>query len=1211
MFKRIDKKLLSCFLILGIVPLGIAMFIAYNTGVKTVRQHAFEHLSIIATALQNHIHTFIKSQKDIARGFSSDTKIIQSLKEINLPNADYTTIIDSLNKDIELNKMPLHSPDILAISVLDHKGKVITSTIEAMIGTDESDKDYFIRVKNNGYFGDLHYSTLFLETTFEISAPVVDNETGTFLGVVVNNISGSALANITKSRLFKGYDETESFDTVGSYFYGSAGKEGAKDHTAPSDSNSGDVYIVNRDKLMITESRWTANPIMRQIVDTEPVRKALTNGEEIVGIYKDYRGVPIIGASVFIDELQWVILAEEDIASTFAPLFKLKAQMITFGLAILGIIILVSAVFSKRFTGPIKRLLEAIKKRSAGDFGFRIKKTSDDEFGALTASFNKMCDDVREITISRDFLERVFSGMSDSVIITDLDYKIKHVNASTLAMLNYEENELIGMTFLSIIGVKAEVNLKTLIRSGSVYLVNKQNITYKTKDGKGVAVNLSSFFTMNCTHKAHIEDCEIFKNTKTCTKCEEISIVNIAHNITKQKQVEDALRKAKEAAEDATRTKSEFLANISHEIRTPMNAIIGFSDLLLNTNLDDEQMDYTNTIYNSSAGLLTLLNDTLDFSKMEAGKLELEAVDFDINSAVESVAELLKHKAEEKGLQLICMTHYKVPSIVRGDPGRTRQIITNLVNNAIKFTNKGEVVIYVNLVNENSAHVTVRFEVRDTGIGIPQDAIDKLFKSFSQVDASTTRKYGGTGLGLAISKHLCELMGGNIGVKSKEGSGSTFWFTLVFQKQPLMKQARKDTVPIMYDKVRGIKALIVTDKEINKNALAIHLDAWGCAHDYSIEKEDASKKLYSNAGTHSEFKLVIVDYQIRDIDDFDKIKGLALTIKNEPLFQKLPLIFITSMSNRGDAVKMQKAGFDAYLTKPIKRQQLLDCIAAVIGIKQQTDVGEKPGLITRHSIREINSKRVRILLVEDNTVNQEVAAGILTKAGFLTNIANSGLEAIEAIKKSSYDIVLMDCQMPDIDGYETTARIRDLPGSAKETTIIAMTANAMDGDRERCLKAGMDDYIPKPINFRHLIAVLDKWLSAKTKNNNDAQKTSNEDQPHENNHVFDKNAALNRIGGDMDFLIKVIKEFFKVYPNMLSDIHRAIERNDDKTLTYSAHTLKGTIGELSAKAAFEAALRLEMIGRNGDLTNVRNDYNTLLKEIDRLKETLEGLMIKN
>lgn len=1202
---------------MSIIPLSISMFVAYTTGIKTVKDQTFEHLSMTSKGIKSHIYTFIKAQKNIARDFSSDNEIIQSLINLHSSTDDNekASTIKTLKLNLELNKMQLHSPDILAISILNHTGKVIFSTIPSKINVDESNEDFFVRVKKKGYFGDLSFSEEFGEPTIKVAAPVMNNETRTLLGVIVNEISGSTLANITRSTWLGEYTGVQEVDEVGSYYFGSAQtnktqKKQTKNATDIKDGKGGDVYIVNKNKMMITESRWDTDTILNQKVDTEPVRDALTNAIETVGIYEDYRGTTIIGASAFIPELEWIILAERDIPSTFEALLTLKGQMIAFAVIVLGLIILISNFVSKKFTDPIKWLSEATQKRAAGDLTYRVSGTTDDELGELITSFNKMCDSFQKLNISKHFFQRVLDGMNESVIITDLDYKIMMVNPTTIELLGYKEEELTGKSFFLLIGVEARVDLKPLLSSGSIYLAKKQNITYNTKAGEKVFVNLTSFFTKDCKHKEHIDDCDNFKLSNDCSNCNEISIVNIAHDITYQKMAEAQLKKAKDVAEDATKAKSEFLANMSHEIRTPLNAMIGMSHLLMETNLDDEQRDYAQTVKDAAEGQLTLINNILDFSKIEARKLDLEIIDFDLNNAIETVAELLTHKAEEKKLQLIHIMHYNVPSLVRGDPARIRQILINLANNAIKFTDEnGEVVISVTLVKETDKFATIRFEVSDTGIGIPKESMDKLFKSFSQADSSTTRKYGGTGLGLVISKQFCELMGGQIGVESVEGEGSTFWFVIDLEKQP-----EKQESPIMYDKVRDLSVLVVANKGVNNKALAQHLDSWGCRHDYVFDLKTALEKLQNATGTPSEFQLVLVDYQ-KDID-FNSLTNLASEIRKNHLFKELPLVFMTLMSNRGDAVKIQEAGFNAYLTKPIKRQQLFDCIATVIGLKHKSDNGEKHKLITQHSLKEGTSKlkKGNILIVDDNIVNQKVATIILSKAGYKTDVTTDGYKAIKAIQEIEYDIVLMDCQMPVIDGYETTSRIRNLEGSAGNVTIIAMTANVMEGDRQKCIDAGMNDYITKPIKPEKLYSVIEKWIKTKPQTGNneidlEIEPEITKDKTISNKEVFDKTKALDRIGGDLEFLIELTEQFFKVYPTLMSDIQKAIDLRDCKAIHSSAHALKGTVGEFFANQSFEIALKIETMGRTEDLTDLEDSHKTLTHEVKQLIEEL--LKLKN
>ena len=676
------------------------------------------------------------------------------------------------------------------------------------------------------------------------------------------------------------------------------------------------------------------------------------------------------------------------------------------------------------------------------------------------------------------------------------------------------------------------------------------------------------------------------------------------------KMKNEELALSRDQALQAARAKAEFLATMSHEIRTPMNGILGMTDLLLGTELTPNQVSLAHTVQTSAEALLTLLNDILDFSKIEAGKLELESIDFDLRATLEASLDVLAERAASKHLELTGLIFPDVPTSLRGDPGRLRQVILNLLGNAIKFTDTGEVNIQVLLGIETHENVELRFHIWDTGIGIRPEVKQKLFQVFSQADSSTTRKFGGTGLGLAICQQLVELMGGEIGVESQPNAWTLFWFSIKVRKAPSPLQQewipRKD--------LQGLRLCCIDDNATNLYLIQNYAQSWGIETYTTTCPTTGLAALREAAQEGNPFDVAIID---RTFPEQDGIQ-FGQRVKHDATITQTKLMLLTSVAQRGEALDAQQAGFDAYLTKPIHRMEFHDSLATMMGFATSNTQSSPKPLITRHTVKEAQSQsRTKILVADDHAVNQQLMNLLLEKLGFASDVVSNGQEAIMAVSTGSYSLVLMDCQMPEMDGFEATKKIREeekgkgtglgktdglietnSPDASPLTSagsgrlpIIALTANAMPGDREKCLAAGMDDYLSKPVRPEELAAMLDHWLPSQILHHHTLPTSSIPEPPHR---VSDESGESDRqlvppidshrlqewreLGGP-EFVKQMGEQFVRDVTACVEAIERALETQNEEALAEAAHGLKGISANIGATHLQQLALDLERTAR--------------------------------
>ena len=804
----------------------------------------------------------------------------------------------------------------------------------------------------------------------------------------------------------------------------------------------------------------------------------------------------------------------------------------------------------------------------------------------------------------------LFENANEAIFVV-LDERMVFLNPMTTTILGYDEDEIKTIPIDRFVGPEDR----------------EMVMDHHRRRMKGEKVSVSYEFRM-VTRNGVVKWVEI--NTVMIEWSGRTATLNFLSDITERKKAEDQLIQYNRELEEATKranemavqaqmasvAKSEFLANMSHEIRTPMNAVIGMTGLLLDTGLNEEQQRYAHIVRASGESLLGLINNILDFSKIEANKMDLEILNFDLLGLLDDFASAMAIQSHEKGLELLCSLDLEVPTLLRGDPGRLRQILSNLAGNAIKFTHAGEVDIRVSLLEESENFAFLRFTVRDTGIGIPKSKINLLFDKFSQVDASTTRQYGGTGLGLVISRQLARLLGGDAGVESEEGKGSEFWFTARFGKQAGVAQ-KANAVPANLNNVR---VLIVDDNATNREILTTRVISWGMRPSEAAGGPQALDILLRAQIENDPFQLAVIDMQMPGMDG----ETLGRIIKSDSSFADVRMVLLTSLGLRGDARRLQEVGFEAYVTKPIRHQELKSVLS--LALSDRGGLENEVPIVTRHTVREFllqfGNRNLRVLLAEDNITNQEVALGILKKMGLRADTVANGREALKALQSIPYDLVLMDVQMPEMDGFEATREIRKwkddvdeksgsrttgLKKRAARMPVIAMTAHAVQGDRERCLESGMNDYLTKPISPQALAQALDRWLPRENEQQEKEQSAKGtvdknaEGQPP----IFNRDELIARMMDDEDVAKQIAIVFLDDIPQQIAALKSCLNKADTSGVGRQAHSIKGASANVCGESLRAMAFSIEKAGRAGNLDAAGELLSKLEKEFKLLKTEME------
>ncbi len=983
-------------------------------------------------------------------------------------------------------------------------------------------------------------------------------------------------------------------------------------------------YLVGDDGLLRTQPAAAASAdLLVQRVNTEQFERwqhrhddvGVHGGDEqgFAFTYVGPHGREVIGASreLSLPGVRWMLVSEMEREKALAVAHR-QGQVMALLFAVTAVLVAIFAIYqARRIVRPIAQLASSAKAVAAGDLEQQVPVVVENEIGVLAEAFNDMLharqrhldvleesNDIAQMALA-ELAEQKFALDQHAIVaITNVQGNITFVNDKFCEISGYDRTELFGQNHrLLNSGHHDKLFFRQMYRTIAQGKVWHGEICNKSKTGHFYWVDTTIVPFMGENGKPQ-------------------SYIAIRTDISQRKQVEFDLLHAKEAAEAATQQKSDFLANMSHEIRTPMNGIIGMTGLLLETDLDAKQRSYARATMSSADALLTLINDILDFSKIEAGKLELEAVPFDLQTLAEDVAELMALRCRETGVEMLLRYKPGTERFVVGDPGRVRQILLNLLSNAVKFTEQGYILLTLEVIDSDGDEALFQVAVKDSGIGIAEDKQALIFNKFDQEDSSTTRKYGGTGLGLAICRQLSAMMGGRITVESRKGEGSTFSFTMrlgLSQAQPA------DFIrPAHYEQLSGLRALVVDDTKVARTILVEQLAMLKVRQSCADGVAAAVEKLVQAQAKGDPFDILITGSRLADGDG----ESLAIEVARLGLLDQGVMLFISTFPRKGDGQRLKQLGFDAYLTKPVYSSEIPKIISLTWEARQR---GEAIPLVTRHTLLEAAAgsaakplfSDAQVLLTEDNPINVLVATELLEGYGCTVTPAGNGLEALALVKTRDFDLIFMDCQMPEMDGFEATAAIRALEGEdgRARMPIVAFTANAMKSDRDKCLAAGMDDFITKPISQASLEKVLVQWLSdkrisvaASEAETGAVEKRAESPARVESSSVLDLDAflKLQRLFGDK--FAAVVDQYIENALKNVNVVADAIEKSDLETLERAAHSLKGTSAQFGACGLNSVVFEMEGAAKRGELKQAKALLPKLQTEQQRAAEEMRSLV---